>query len=275
MNSLLQQLLRIAEEASELIMAVYREPFEVAFKKGPHDPVTQADQRANDLICERLEKLAPGIPVVAEESPEALWRDFRDSAQVFFVDPLDGTREFVKKSGQFVVMIGLLDGARPSHGLMFSPVTKTAWLGMANGSSVEISANGRETHLQLDPAVRTDQFRAVVSRGRPGSLIERSLEVTAPTGILPVHSAGLKAAALARGDADVYLAPESAGCRWDSCAPEAIIRGAGGIYTDATGQPLDYRAARLENAAGIIAAAPELHGALIEKLRPLLAGQQQ
>ena len=270
-DPLLDAFLDIARQAAREILEVYRQPFDVAFKKGPHDPVTLADRRANDLICRRLQQLSPGTPIVAEESPETEWAHFRSAERVFFVDPLDGTREFVKKSGQFVVMIGLLDGARPSHGLMLSPVTGTAWLGSTSGGSLEVTADGQKTPLSISQGLPPGGCRVVASRGRPSSLMERAILQIAPREIIPVHSAGLKGASLARGDADAYLAPESAGCRWDSCAPEAVIRGAGGVYTDATGQALDYRAARLENDAGIIAAAPRLHHYLIETLRPLLA----
>lgn len=270
MDSLLAELLDIAQSAAAEIMAVYREPFEVAFKKGPHDPVTIADKRANDLICARLEHFSPGTPIVAEESPESAWGQFRESDKVFFVDPLDGTREFVKKSDQFVVMIGLLQGDTPSHGLLLSPVTGTVWAGSTETPAFKLDREGTRRELRLQPVSSKRTFRAVASRGEPGSLIERCLATLAPSEVVPVHSAGLKGAALVCGDADAYVAPDSAGCRWDSCAPEAIIRAAGGVYTDATGQPLDYRAARLENDAGIIAAAPQLHAQLIRQLEHLM-----
>lgn len=270
MEPLLEQLLGIARQAATEILEVYRQPFEVAYK-GPRDPVTEADRRANQLICGRLQSLFPGVPVVAEESPESDWGQFRKADRVFFVDPLDGTREFVARSDQFVVMIGLLDGARPSHGVLYSPVTQIAWLGAVGREAIQIARDGSTRTLRIQPSSSLETARVVASRGHPDSLLERSLRELAPAEIVPMHSAGLKGAAVASGQADIYLAPESAGCRWDSCAPEAIITAAGGVYTDALGHSLDYRAARLENDAGIVAASPKLHSPVIARLQSMRA----
>jgi 3'(2'), 5'-bisphosphate nucleotidase len=100
MNAELKLLMTIAAEAAKLIMEVYARPFDVDYK-GPQDPVTEADRRANDLICERLEQAFPGVPIVAEESDPATFAGFRSHDRVFFVDPVDGTREFVDRNGEF------------------------------------------------------------------------------------------------------------------------------------------------------------------------------
>jgi len=105
----LATLVGIAAEAAEVVSEVYKRPFNVEYK-GPRDPVTEADKLANELICNRLALAFPGVPIVAEESPPERFANFRDSERVFFVDPVDGTREFVLKNGEFVVMIGVLEG---------------------------------------------------------------------------------------------------------------------------------------------------------------------
>jgi 3'(2'), 5'-bisphosphate nucleotidase len=108
------------------------------------------------------------------------------------------------------------------------------------------------------------------SRSHPESLLERAIRHLGPSEIKPIYSAGLKAAAVASGEADVYLAPESAGYRWDSCAPEAVIVAAGGRYGDAFGRALDYRAPRLENDGGIVAAADPLYARVIDSIAGLI-----
>ena len=110
-ESLVETLDGVAREAALLIREVYRTAFRVDFK-GPRDPVTEADRGANALICERLSALFPDVPIVAEESDPQSFAGFRSAERIFFVDPLDGTREFVAKNGQFVVMIGYVDGAQ-------------------------------------------------------------------------------------------------------------------------------------------------------------------
>lgn len=269
MIPLLEQMMEIAADAAKEIMRVYERPFTVDFK-GPDDPVTEADHRANHLICGRLRQTFPGIPIVSEESPPADWAQYRESDRVFFVDPLDGTREFVAKNGDFVVMIGLVEGEHPTHGVLHAPTTGTAWAGSIGegGFRKDISGN-----MQVLPPLAErplDQARVLVSKSRKSSLCAEAISLLAPSEVLSVGSAGLKAAAVVDGRADIYLAPEFAGSRWDSCAPEAIIRALGGIFTDVGGQPLDYRAAGVENDRGAVAASPGLHREVIVRLSELL-----
>jgi 3'(2'), 5'-bisphosphate nucleotidase len=270
MNELSRTLLEIAREAAREILDVYERPFDVDYK-GPHDPITEADRRSNDLICARLRALYPDLPVVAEESPEGDWQHYRNSDRVFFVDPLDGTREFVARTDAFVVMIGLLEGDRPTHGVLYAPVARRAWIGERAVGAWEVSPSGEVRELRMSPSATRSSTRVASSRSHPDSLLERAIACIGPESVEPIYSAGLKAAAVASGEADVYLAPESAGFRWDSCAPEAIVSAAGGRYTDAFGRALDYRAPRLENDAGIVAAAEPLHARVIESIASLMA----
>ncbi|HMR10990.1 MAG TPA: inositol monophosphatase family protein, partial [Polyangiaceae bacterium] len=133
--ALLQNLRQIAAQAAEIILRVYESPFEVEYKK-PRDPVTLADKLANAHICAQLAALYPGVPVVAEESDPESFAGYRASERVFFVDPLDGTREFVKRNGEFVVMIGLLVGERPHAGVLHAPVTGEIWAGVVGQGAV-------------------------------------------------------------------------------------------------------------------------------------------
>ena len=147
--SLVDDLLEIAREAAAIINQVYAAPFEVEYKT-PRDPVTLADRRANDHICTRLEAAFPGVPIVAEESDPASFADFRAATRVFFVDPLDGTREFVKRNGEFVVMIGLLDGDRPEAGVIHAPATGESWLGVRGQRRVS-PRSGRSLRVGAEP----------------------------------------------------------------------------------------------------------------------------
>jgi len=272
MNELSRALLDIARAAAREILDVYQRPFEVDYK-GPKDPITEADRRSNDLICERLAALEPGVPIVAEESPEGAWQHYRASERVFFVDPLDGTREFVARTDAFVIMIGLLEGERPTHGVLYAPVGGQCWIGEVGVGAWEVSPAGDVRSLAMKPAASVSRCTVASSRSHPDSLLERAIRHLGPADVKPIYSAGLKAAAISAGEADVYLAPESAGYRWDSCAPEAVVAAAGGRYTDALGRRLDYRATRLENDGGIVAAAEPLHGHVIESIAGLMVAR--
>lgn len=259
----------IAAEAAHEIMAVYGQAFSVDYKT-PSDPVTEADRRANELICHRLGESFPGVPIVAEESPPEEWSDYRESEKVFFVDPVDGTREFVARSGNFVVMIGLLTGDRPSHGVIHSPVSGKYWAAAPSVGAFRKERDGSVVALAPLGEKPLADARVLSSRSQNTPLHAMALELLNPAEILPVGSTGLKCATLADGNADIYLAPQFAGSRWDSCAPEAIIRSLGGLFTDARGVPLDYRAAGLENNRGAVAASPLLHGLVIDRLSGLV-----
>lgn len=267
MDALLKTMVEIAQAASELVLEIYRSPFSVDFK-GPDDPVTKADRLANDLICQRLWESFPEIPIVAEESPPSTWEEARRAERVFFVDPVDGTREFVKKSGEFAVMIGLLDGDRPSHGVLLAPSQNITWAGATGQGAFRIDRSGTR---RLSALGSTPLSAAVVvsSKSQKSDLNDRALEVLGAGEIRPVGSAGLKGAAVADGSADLYMTPGFAGCLWDTCAPEALVRAVGGEFTDAHGTVIDYRAAGVENNRGAVACASSLHNEVITRLSQL------
>jgi 3'(2'), 5'-bisphosphate nucleotidase len=270
MNDTLAEMIEIARAAATEIMKIYAQPFEVQFK-GPSDPVTEADRIANQLICSRPAEAFPEIPIIAEESHPGTWVQSHSAERVFFVDPVDGTREFVAKNDQFVVMIGLLEGDRPTHGVLYAPVARTLWAGVVGEGAFRREADGSERVLAPISRVDLSESRVVSSRSnRQAQLNTEALERLSPAEIVPIGSAGLKGAAVADGSADIYLAPGFAGCLWDSCAPEALIRSVGGVYTDAHGVPLDYRATTVENHRGAVAASPLLHSEVIARISDLL-----
>ncbi len=268
MNDTLDKMMRIAAEAAKEIMQIYARPFDVDYK-GPNDPVTEADRWANELICRRLQEAFGDIPVVAEESTPALWAHYRSHHKVFFVDPIDGTREFVAKNGYFCVMIGLLEGDRPTHGVLHAPAQETVWAGSAGDGAFKIGPDGQRR--QLGPLIaRTPSESCVAtSLSQNTPLHQAALARLSPKETLPIGSAGLKGAAVADGTVDIYLAPGSAGSRWDTCAPEAILRAVGAEFTDVHGRPIDYRAPTVENVDGAVAASPQLHREVIALLSEL------
>jgi 3'(2'), 5'-bisphosphate nucleotidase len=267
----LEIMLRIAREASAVIERVYATDFTVDYK-GPADPVTQADREANALICDRLAAAFGPVPIVAEESDESAFAGWVNADRVFFVDPLDGTLEFVSGNDDFVVMIGLAEQGRPVAGVVVAPALGVAWLGADTVSAVEVSKAGERKPLHVSNTTELTRARAVVSRSHQS---ERLLQIVADLGIplvVPRGSAGLKAAQVAAGLADLYFQPGVAGKRWDTCAPEAILHAAGGRATDAWGHPIDYRGPELSNNLGFLATNGKLHDRLVELLKGQLLG---
>ncbi|HEY4105192.1 MAG TPA: inositol monophosphatase family protein [Polyangiaceae bacterium] len=264
-RTLLDLLDGVAREAATVIREVYRTDFDVDFK-APRDPVTEADRRANTLICERLNALFPGVPIVAEESDPASFSGYQSAERIFFVDPLDGTREFVAKNGEFVVMIGLVEGARALAGVIHAPESGISWIGQVGVGAEEVTSDGARSPLRVSETRELSAARIVGSRSHRNPALERALASLGARELVALGSAGLKAAAVARTTADAYVAPHYAGKRWDACAADALVTAAGGKLTNSDGEPFDYRAADLGNDRGIVASNGHLHDAILQKL---------
>jgi 3'(2'), 5'-bisphosphate nucleotidase len=264
-GSLVTTLDGVAREAAALIRKVYATNFDVDYK-GPSDPVTEADRQANDLICARLAALFPGVPIVAEESEPEAFAGYRTAERIFFVDPLDGTREFVARNGEFVVMIGLVHGDRAIAGVIHAPELGVSWLGEVGEGAFEVDARGERAPISVSGRPALSEARVVGSRSHRNPDLERTLAQLGAHELIALGSAGLKAAAIARGIADAYVAPHYAGKRWDACAADALVSAAGGRLSNAHGEPFDYRAADLDNDRGIVASNGLLHDAIIERL---------
>ncbi|HET9930114.1 MAG TPA: inositol monophosphatase family protein [Polyangiaceae bacterium] len=258
-------LVGIAAEAAELVFRIYQTPFEVDYK-GPRDPVTLADREANALICERLQTAFPGVPVVAEESTPDTFAGYQSSERIFFVDPVDGTREFVAKNGEFVVMIGVVEGERATASVIHAPATGTAWVGLEGHGAFRLSPGEGRTKIAVSECNELAQVRVVASRSHRTPTFERALNELGVGTVLQQGSAGLKGARVAEASADAYVAPFYAGQRWDICACDALVHAAGGRVTDAYGAPIDYRAPTLAQETGVVVSNGLVHEALLERL---------
>ena len=263
---LLASLIDITSAATTAILQVYRNAFEVTYKS-PGDPLTTADTNANTLICEKLRARFPSAAIVAEESPPEDFAGFTTKDQVFFVDPLDGTREFVARNGEFVVMIGLVEAEGVRAGVIHAPVSGLVWCGEVGKGAWRIDEDGSASVIQPSSHATLQGAKLAVSRSRTPRKL-RALASRAGIGeVVRIGSAGLKGAAVAEGSVDLYVAPGNAGCRWDVCAPDAIITAAGGALTDAFGERYDYRDAELDNTRGIAAGNTVLHAEALDWLR--------
>jgi 3'(2'), 5'-bisphosphate nucleotidase len=258
--------LAVAREAATLVMGVYASPFEVDFKVGD-DPVTRADHEANALICDRLQRAFPGVPVVAEESDPASYARFGSADAAWFVDPLDGTREFVARNGQFAVMIGLAERGRATLAAIVAPAWDRAFVGVVGDGAWEVSAGGVFTPIHVSTRATLAGASFVVSRSRTPDRIPALVASVGGAPPVPHGSSGLKGVLVATGVHDVYLHPGNAGCRWDACATEALVRAAGGECTTADGTRFDYASGEIDNSRGMVASNGRLHAAVLEALK--------
>lgn len=271
MNEMLASLVEITTEAAQLIRDVYDTQFTVDYK-APRDPVTQADRRANELICRKLSDRFSGVPIVAEESAPETFAGYQKSERVFFVDPLDGTREFIDRNGQFVVMIGMLEGDRSRVGVVHAPAQKKIWIADTTLGAFELEEGGDPEPIAVSRTARLADARVVASRSHRSEALERVLAVLGARELVALGSAGLKGAEIATGRGEIYVGPGKAGKRWDVCAVDAIVTAAGGRFTDAFGFPFDYRSESLVNDRGIIASNGVLHDAVVDAVHRATSG---
>jgi 3'(2'), 5'-bisphosphate nucleotidase len=258
-------ILAIARDAAALIARIYEQPFEVDYK-AKNDPVTVADRDANALICEALGARFPGMPVVAEESDPATYAGYGNAEAAWFVDPLDGTRDFVKKNGEFVVMIGLAEKGRATLGVIVQPVSGWAFVGGEGVAAAVLDAAGARSPIHVSAVSSLADAELVVSRSRRRASLDAAAGRLGVRKITQCGSAGLKAVRVACGDVDAYPQPGRAGKLWDACAPEAIVVAAGGRVSDARGEPFDYASPELD-LRGFLATNPALYPAMLELLR--------
>ncbi|HEY8555398.1 MAG TPA: 3'(2'),5'-bisphosphate nucleotidase CysQ [Burkholderiales bacterium] len=239
---LLERLLPIARAAGERILEVYATDFAVA-EKQDESPVTAADERAEAVILPALAELTPDIPVVAEEAVAA-GRVPQVGARFWLVDPLDGTKEFIKRNGEFTVNIALIENGEPTLGVVLAPALQRLYAGSREGGAfVEDAAGRRRIACRKVPP---EGLTVVASRSHGDTeALDRYLagrKVAAQT------SAGssLKFCLVAAGEADLY--PRfGRTMEWDTAAGHAVLAAAGGRVTTLDGKDLGYGKPGFEN----------------------------
>ncbi len=227
----------IARQAAAAILEVYAGAFEVE-RKDDASPVTAADMAAHHLIVDGLRALTPDIPVLSEEcADEVAAAERLRWPRLWLVDPLDGTREFVKRNGEFSVNIALIEDGVATFGVIQQPVTGTLWFG-APGRGAWMREGASERALHAGRGDAPGPLRVAASRshrdGRTEALMARIGDID-PVAL----GSSLKFCWLAEGRMDVYprFGPTS---EWDTAAGQAILEGAGGILVDPAGRPFRY-----------------------------------
>ncbi len=220
-------------------MAVYARDFETE-TKADNSPLTEADMAAHRLIVQQLGELTPDIPVLSEESTGITWAQRQQWQRYWLVDPLDGTKEFIKKNGEFTVNIALIENGEPVWGVVHAPAIGTTYAGgTAVGKTEKTDQHGTHTVNATQPPEGRAGWRIMGSRSHQSDEFKAFVQEYEQPEIKSMGSS-LKICLVAEGDADLYprLGPTS---EWDTAAAHALLLGAGGQLVDAeTDQPLRY-----------------------------------
>jgi 3'(2'), 5'-bisphosphate nucleotidase len=238
----------LAKEAGRILMDIYARDFTVAYK-GKNDPVTEADQLANAYLVDALRQHFPGDGIVAEESPER--GDALTKSRCWFVDPLDGTKEFIAKNGEFSVMLGLAVDGESRLGAVYQPALDKLYLG-ASGAAHLLCGNTRRRLVVSDKALGST-LKLVVSRSHRPSSIAQIMQKLGASEEMPSGSVGVKVGLIAEQLADLYVHVSDKSSLWDACGPEAILHAAGGRFVHVDGTAISYRSAEMQNRKGILA----------------------
>lgn len=246
-------------------MRVYATDFEVEYK-GKSNPVTNADREANEMLVARLREAFPHDGVVAEETEDQ--SDALRRGRCWYVDPLDGTKEFIAKNGEFSVMIGLAVEGEARLGVVYKPVEDKLYRGVV-GDSAFVDVGARTYSLSVSPTEEVSDLRLVVSRSHRSDAIDTLVERLGIAHERRSGSVGLKVGLIAEREADLYVHLSSKSCAWDACAPEAILRAAGGRFTDTLGGDFEYGGEDLHNVRGILACNERLYDHILPAVQDL------
>ncbi|SEL72812.1 3'(2'),5'-bisphosphate nucleotidase [Pseudoxanthomonas sp. GM95] len=230
-----EAVIAIARDASAAIMSVYAEDFEVEHK-ADHSPLTRADLAAHRIIADGLHRLTPELPLLSEEGASIPWSTRQDWHAYWLVDPLDGTREFVKRNGEFTVNIALIEANQPVFGVIMAPVTGTIW-------HAQLGRGALRRDGETDRELRTRQpaaapLRVAASRSHRDPRTQAVLDQLPGAEAVPLGSS-LKFCHIAEGLLDVYprFGPT---CEWDTAAGQCILEAAGGALLAPDGRAFRY-----------------------------------
>ena len=237
-SELIEQLIEISKDAGKAILEVYNSDFDHQIKEDL-SPLTKADTLSNNIIYERLEALTPDIPILSEENADipfnirSLWK------QYWLVDPLDGTKEFIKKNGEFTTNIALIYENRPIFGMIHVPASNEIFWGSKEMGAYHLKGDSLSNKKKISASQETkDSLRIVSSRSHPSGDLKILLDKLGKFKLVSVGSS-LKFCLIAKGEADCYprLGPT---CEWDTAAGEIIAESAGANIVNLENKTMKY-----------------------------------
>ncbi len=257
---------RLATEAGAIVMTYHGRKLEIELKTG-NEPVTIADKEASRLIVDGLRREFPLDVIISEENADDARR--LTAKRVWYIDPIDGTKDFIRGEDGFCVMIGLAIDHRPAVGVVFGPAGGRlfeaapqlgAWLTVPGQDRVPIGVSSVDD---------LSQARLVLSKSHRSAAHDRAKDLLGIRSEHNIGSVGLKLGLIALGARDLYVNPSTKCSSWDTCGPEAVLVEAGGRLSDVHGELLRYDQQQLQHTRGMLASNGTVHDAAVAKLAPM------
>lgn len=261
----LARAIELARLAGAEVARMQRGELEVEMKPGD-EPVTAADRRASELIVAGLADSFPLDPIISEELPPA--PGALGAPRFWLVDPIDGTKDFIRGEDGYSVMIGLVCDGVPTLGVVYQPVIDRLFYGTPAGAMMV--APGETRPLAVSDVATAAEIRLVASKSHRSRDLDRVKRELGIDNELNIGSVGVKLCVIAAGLRDLYVNPAAKTKAWDTCAPEAILVPAGGRLSDLFGNPIEYTR-ELAHRRGLVASNGRVHDEVIAKLAPLFA----
>ncbi|MGQ4276745.1 3'(2'),5'-bisphosphate nucleotidase CysQ [Pseudidiomarina sp. E22-M8] len=230
----------IAQQAGDLIMELYEEQAYATFEKSDNSPVTSADLAAHKYIVGKLQELTPDLPILSEEGAHLSLEERRHWPRYWLIDPIDGTQEFIARSGDFTVVIALVEQHQPTLGIIYWPAGDKLYLAQKGAGAFRRDINGEQqlaVRKLQDPA--NDPVILAISRRQPRERVLQRMNPDRELSTVPAGSCSLKACLIAEGQADCFLRVGPTG-EWDTAAADVIVGEAGGCILSEHFQPITY-----------------------------------
>ncbi|XOV80153.1 MAG: 3'(2'),5'-bisphosphate nucleotidase CysQ [Aestuariibacter sp.] len=239
-----QALLHIAKKAAlkagSNILKIYDSGDFESFSKDDDSPVTTADYQANEIITDYLKKHTPDIPIMSEETQHADYRERKEWDRYWLVDPIDGTQEFIARSGDFAVNIALIENNQPVIGVIYWPVGEALYFASKDfGAYKECPKEDKRIFVRKLDDPLNGEVLVAISRRQPKERVMSKMTKDRIYSTIPLGSCSLKSCFIAEGKADVFLRIGITG-EWDTGAPQCIVSEAGGKVLAADFEPLTY-----------------------------------
>ena len=257
---------QLGGEAGVLVMKYHGSKLTVERKEG-NEPVTIADREASDLIVGGLRAAFPDDVIISEENADDLRR--LTARRVWYIDPIDGTKDFIRGEDGFCVMIGLCIDHRPKVGVIFQPVHRRLISAAPGAGTWLMAPDALPRRATVSKIASVADIRLVASRSHRDETIDRVKSALGISNELNIGSIGLKLGVIALGERDLYVNPSPRCSLWDTCGPEALLHEAGGRLSDIRGRPLRYDVEEIDHTSGLVASNGRVHDAAIARLAPL------
>ncbi len=249
--------------AGAIIRDYYRRDDLAPRLKADKSPLTDADLAANRVILDLIRTRFPDDGILSEETTDDLARLTRE--RVWIIDPLDGTRDFVRRTDDFAVLIGLAIAGKPSLGVVYAPVADTLYHARIGGGAFMVE-RGVESRLSTSMTTDIASFRIGVTRFNVNPNLQRFIDNSGLAANITRIGASIKMMALARGDIELTLCLNADEKEWDTCAPEVIIREAGGMVSDTSGGQFVYNKPDVRHLRGILMSNNTDHADLVKRV---------